>query len=338
MSYAQVSIETRLDSSYILIGEQVHLTATVSLDKKQKAIFPEFENGYLIEGVEVLERSKIDTILLNEGKRMQLTRSYTITAFDSALYYLPPFSLTIDGKEYSSTDNLGLKVTTYPIDSADVNNIFPPHIVVEGEFKWSPFLLSISLLIWIGLIILVLLLCKLSNKKPMTKKIVIPPPIPPHKKAMEAIKEFKENFRDTLNEKTYYIYLTNILRTYIEERFHINAHEMTSSEIILMLQKQTDTKLLEIKDVLTTADLVKFAKYQTTLIEKDKNLANVLKFIDTTQQIDVAQPKPIIIEQNIGEARQKRIRIFYMLSTTILALSIIGTMVYLIGETFKTFF
>ena len=105
-----------------------------------------------------------------------------------------------------------------------------------------------------------------------------------------------------------------------------------------MLQKQTDTKLLEIKDVLTTADLVKFAKYQTTLIEKDKNLANVLGFIDTTQQIDVAQPKPIVIEQHIGEARQKRIRIFYMLSTTILALSIIGTMVYLIGETFKTFF
>lgn len=338
LSHAQVSIETQLDSSYILIGEQVHLTATVSLDKKQKATFPEFENGYLIDGVEVLERSKIDTVFLNEGKRMQLTRSYTITAFDSALYYLPPFTVSIDGKEFSSSDNLGLKVSTIPIDTADVNNIFPPHIVVEGKFNWSPYLLSIAISIWIGLIIMVFLLCKLSNKKPITKKIIIPPPIPPHKKAMEAIKDFKENFRETLNEKTYYIYLTNILRTYIEERFHINAHEMTSSEIILMLQKQTDINLFEIKEVLTTADLVKFAKYQTSIIEKDKNLANVLDFVNITQQQEQVQAKPIVVEQHIGEEKEKKIRIVYILSSIILSFSIIGGMLYLIKETFKTFF
>ena len=47
LSHAQISIETKLDSSYILIGEQVHLTASISLDSNQKAVFPEFENGYL---------------------------------------------------------------------------------------------------------------------------------------------------------------------------------------------------------------------------------------------------------------------------------------------------
>ena len=128
LSHAQISIETKLDSSYILIGEQVHLSASISLDSNQKAIFPEYENGYLTDGVEVLERSNIDTILLNEGKRMQLTRNYTLTAFDSALYYLPPIKILVDEKEYSSSERLGLKVNTIPIDSIDPNNIFPPHI------------------------------------------------------------------------------------------------------------------------------------------------------------------------------------------------------------------
>ena len=337
LSHAQISIETKLDSSYILIGEQVHLTASISLDSNQKAVFPEFENGYLTDGVEVLDRSNIDTILLNEGKRLQLTRNYTLTAFDSALYYLPPIKILVDEKEYSSSERLGLKVNTIPIDSIDPNNIYPPHIVVESKYKWVPRLLLISISLWIGLIAIILLSCKLSNKKTMTKRVVLPPPTPPHKVAIEAINKLKADPKVQENEKEYYTHLTDILRTYIQDRFKINALEMTSSEIINMLQEHTPNEIEEIRMVLNTADLVKFAKYQTTLSENDRNLGSIVEFVSLTQQ-ENQEEKPIIIEQNIEEKKQKQIRIVQYTTTATLSLLVLLTMIYLIKEILYTYF
>ena len=337
LSHAQISIETKLDSSYILIGEQVHLSASISLDSNQKAIFPEYENGYLTDGVEVLERSNIDTILLNEGKRMQLTRNYTLTAFDSALYYLPPIKILVDEKEYSSSERLGLKVNTIPIDSIDPNNIFPPHIVVESKFKWVPRLLLISISLWIGLIAVTLLFCRLSNKKAMTKRVILPPPAPPHKLAIEAINKLKANSKAQEDEKEYYIHLTDILRTYIQNRFKINALEMTSSEIINMLQEYTPNEIEEIRTVLNTADLVKFAKYQTTLSENDKNLVSIVEFVSSTQQ-ENPEEKPIVIEQNVEEKKQKQIRMIQYTATAALSLVIVLTTIYLIKEILYTYF
>ena len=43
-----------------------------------------------------------DTTFLNEGKRLEIQQKYTITAWDSSFYYLPPFEVKVDGKEYKS--------------------------------------------------------------------------------------------------------------------------------------------------------------------------------------------------------------------------------------------
>ena len=63
--------------------------------------------------------------------------------------------------------------------------------------------------------------------------------------------------------KAYQTELTRIIRQYLENRFDINALEMTSDDIVHHLKKKTtvsDSQQGKVKDILQIADLVKFAK------------------------------------------------------------------------------
>ena len=54
--------------------------------------------------------------MLNDGKRMLIKQEYTITSFDSALYYLPPFEVMVNGESYRSKA-LAVKVYSIPVDT-----------------------------------------------------------------------------------------------------------------------------------------------------------------------------------------------------------------------------
>ena len=90
-------------------------------------------------------------------------------------------------------------------------------------------------------------------------------------------------------------------------------------------------------ELLKTADLVKFAKYQTTLSENDKNLVSIVEFVSSTQQED-PEEKPIVIEQNVEEKKQKQIRMIQYTATAALSLVIVLTTIYLIKEILYTYF
>ena len=84
--WSQVTIDQKIDTMQILIGEQTKLTLSVTLDEKHhKVSFPKFERSqYITPGVEVLECSNIDTLgvednLINTASLIRLlhsTRNY----------------------------------------------------------------------------------------------------------------------------------------------------------------------------------------------------------------------------------------------------------------------
>ena len=88
----QVTVDASIDSLQLLIGEQAKVKLEISMDAKQKLQLP-FLRDTLVKGVEILDIAKPDTQMLNDGKRMLIKQEYTITSFDSALYYLPPFEV-----------------------------------------------------------------------------------------------------------------------------------------------------------------------------------------------------------------------------------------------------
>ena len=84
-----VTVDAKIDSLQILIGEQARIRLQVSFNAKQKAIFPIYTDT-LIKGVDIVEIAKPDTQYLNNKERLLITQEYIITSFDSALLLIPP--------------------------------------------------------------------------------------------------------------------------------------------------------------------------------------------------------------------------------------------------------
>ena len=97
--------------------------------------------------------------------------------------------------------------------------------------------------------------------------------------------------------------------------------EMTSSEIIEKLMATQDQKALdELRELFTTADLVKFAKYSTLINENDKNLVSAIDFINQTKLENV--PTEETVKPQLSEADQRSIKTRRVLKVVITALLI----------------
>lgn len=125
-----VTVDASIDSLQILIGEQAKVKLEVSLDANKRAIFPAFRDT-LVTGVEIVDIAKPDTQLLNDGKRALITQEYTVTSFDSALYYLPPMEVMVDNQTYRSKA-LALKVYSVPVDTLHPDQFFGPKTIMKA--------------------------------------------------------------------------------------------------------------------------------------------------------------------------------------------------------------
>ena len=101
----EIVVDTKLDSTAILIGQQVRMTTRVACKKGDRVIFPEYKNGYVTQGLEMLQAGNIDTAETDDGKRWELTRKYTLTAFDSAVYVIPKTEIEVNGRKYLSKND-----------------------------------------------------------------------------------------------------------------------------------------------------------------------------------------------------------------------------------------
>lgn len=327
---AQVVVQAHADTASILIGEQIDIKVTCSVNAKQQVQFPYFQpKQELVKGVEVVGNGRVDTLLLNDGKRMELSRRYTITSFDSAVYRIPPFKVTVDGKEYASRGNIGLKVSTVPVDTVHVDQFNGPHDVIDQPFEWSWELILLALLCVVLLVCITAMAVRLADPRLITRRVVINPPVPAHVKAMNSIEQIKKQPTD--NVKEYYTNLTEALRTYIEDRFKFNAREMTTAEIIDKLcETNNEAALNELKNVLLTADLVKFAKHSTSLSEQDRNLVQALDYVQTTQLPPEALPKPKIETVSLSNKQQLLWRNVMRVATVVLSVVTLALFAYCI--------
>lgn len=307
---AQVSVKMQLDTADILIGEQVQLTTVVDVAKGKKVGYPPIEErGTVTPGVEVVGVGKIDTAEINGGKRWVLTRKYMITSFDSALYYIPPFAVTVDGKTYQSASRVGLKVNTVPVDTTHVEKFNGPVGVVDADFEWNPWF--VALLLWFVLSLVLIYLWRNKRKKGETilKKVVIPAKLPAHNKALEKIEQLKLKYADKEEEiQSYYDGLTEALREYIQERFGVSTWEMTSREIIAALtENQSAAANRELQEILQTADIVKFANQKVGTNEQGRNLMQAIDYIQETKDTAVPEEevKVVMVEDKAANRKQR---------------------------------
>lgn len=324
---AQVTVEARIDSLQMLVGEQTGITLDVSCDAKANVEMPVLQRGQqLAPGVELVEMTAADTTKLDDGRRMQVSRKYIVTAWDSSFYYIPPMKVRVNGKDYE-TKNLALKVYTLDVDTVHVDQFFGPKDVMNAPFSWDDW----KPVIWCFILFLLLCGCigylvhALRTGKPLIRIIRRKRKEPAHKVALNEIERIKtERTWAQEDSKEYYTQLTDTLRTYIQERYGFSAMEMTSGEIIERLTQENDEEALaELRELFQTADLVKFAKWTTLINENDANLMTALEYINQTkQEEDPNQPQEEIIVT--PEAKRQRVSIWAM-RITIAVASVVAT-------------
>ncbi len=307
---AQVVVNARIDSLQLFVGEQTGITLDVTVDASQRVQLPDLQRGQqLVPNVEVVGALPTDTALLNEGKRMQLTRKYVVTAWDSALYYLPPLEVIVDTTVYK-TKSLALKVYTVDVDTLHLDRYCGPKAEMEPSFAWADWRLLVwsSLAVALLVALAIMLYVSLRTGTPIIRIVRRKPKAPAHEVALQEINKIKQE-RTWKQEdgKEYYTLLTDALRTYIQDRYGFSAMEMTSGEIIERLVQENDEEALdELRSLFQTADLVKFAKHLPQINENDANLMTALQYIQQTKQ----EPDPEELQEKVEiTPEQKRDRL-----------------------------
>jgi len=291
---SQIQVHAVLDSNKIRVGEQVKLDLYLTYDaSKQKTIdvlWPEIEDTIRKE-IEVLSVSKIDTTIPNKNQPtiLQQRVQLTITSFDSGYYAIPPFKFILNNDTSNPllTEALLLEVHTVPTDTAlaNVKDIKPPF---DEPFDWKWYLpYAYWGLAILAAIILIIIIIKKWKKKPVEIIIEEKPKIPAHITALQTLQKIKEEAIWKENKvKEYYSEIADAIRLYIEERFNVNALELTSDEIIKVFKTQVvdSESKLKLSQILTLSDFVKFAKQIPIEAEHTLTLNNAFDFVNGTKR------------------------------------------------------
>ena len=293
-----VVVEAAMDSSVLWMGEQTLIHLSLTQDAGVTVIPPQIESpGVLTEGVEVVDLSQPDTTRLNNN-RLQIKQEVLVTSFDSGFYYIPPFKYVIEEDTFA-TESLSLKIVPVDVpeeataaDVKDIKNVVaPPFVLWDFVPAW--------LLILIVAVVLIAVAVYFVARYYKQRKVeaAIPPEkrIPPYELAMQELKQLRESkLWQQGQEKQYYTRLVDILREYIDSRFGINAMEMTSSQILAALQRNKDTKEVNkyLKEILSMADFVKFAKMRPMPDDNERVMHRAVDFVELTRpqsQADAAE-------------------------------------------------
>jgi hypothetical protein len=135
-------------------------------------------------------------------------------------------------------------------------------------------------------IAIIFIVRKISRKG--TKSIEIVPSEPAEVIALRQLEQLRvEKPWIQKPVKLYYISLTDILRHYIERRYHIMALEQTTDEILMDLKKSGSkaNNLEKLASILKLADLVKFAKLIPDEVENGIQIEEAIGFVKNTTPV-----------------------------------------------------
>jgi len=302
----RIKATASLDSTNILIGDQVKLFLEIDHPKNINVEFPQVPDT-ILERIEVLDRSFIDTFNLEDESFQKQIQSFKITCFDSGSYRIPPywFKIDINGRTDSIPSNgVTLNVHTIPVDTTmGPTDIKMPYGAPVTLKEVIPYILGIIL---IGAIIF-FIVYSIKRKKANKPLFSLPqkPKEPAHVIALRELDRIKnEKIWQKGKVKKFYSDVTGVLRKYIENRFEIQAMEKTSAETLDAFRYRRDLisekSLNNLSQILNLADLVKFAKYQPLPDDNNISLVNAYFFVNETKK-EEKKEIPDIDQKEEGE-------------------------------------
>lgn len=285
-------------------------------------IADQFEYGFKLEGVEpgtglamsdfstisndtltLVRNWQIDTLKTNKKTGvLDIKASVLLSPFEEGDYHLPPVVVlrTIDNQVdtlvFDAPEPIAVK--TMPVDTATfVIHDIKAQMTYPLTFREiAPWVAGGILLIAVIIAIILYIRKKMaqrSEEQEITQEAAY----------IVALRELEKYRGDKLwvadKQKTYYSGITDILKTYIDNSFKIDAPEMTTAELFRELQaKDIDQNLYkELKDFFELADFVKFAKYIASDEDNAKALPLAVRFVTTTYQTNLEADQKALEEE-----------------------------------------
>jgi len=286
-----------VDTNQGLIGDWFQLTLKVAHDSSIRVSWPII--GDTVGKLEVIKRSKIETQTpdLSQGLMVIKKQFITLTAYDSGSYLIPPFNFQYHQADGSidSVYTSQQMITIFSVKTDTTQPIKDIKAPLKLPFTWEealPYIIGGAILIALAYLIYYWI------KRRKKKTVVIPPKKikPAHIITLEKLKRLEEaKLWHQGKVKLYYIRLSDIIREYIENRFEVLAMESTTEEILEMLEDLSIAKKIKEKlyQLLTLADLVKFAKAKPLPLEHENSLQNAYAFVKDTPVQEVEEKEEV---------------------------------------------
>jgi hypothetical protein len=281
------------DKTEIRIGDQVKATILLDLGNGKELlntdhIWPDSMKGIVV----------VDGPSWNRDKPESTTATWSVALFDTGVVNIPSLPLVIQQQgtiDTVFTNSFTVKVLPVEPDSTGLSGIKD---IYEQPFNPGYYKKYIPHFIGALLLIAALVFWLRQRKSRRVAPEVVAIPLLPHEWAAKALDELAERKLWQRGEiKEHYTHLTDILREYLERRFAIHAREQTSDEILIQLRKQhlSNSLLTDTEELLSVADLIKFAKADPGMDIHAATIERVRKFVIETipafQQDQVEQAK-----------------------------------------------
>lgn len=284
-------VSAAIDSTTLFIGDQTDLHLRATCEVGEQVQLPVVAED-LIPGIEVVDRTIIDTTTLDDG-RVQYNQYLTLTSFQDSLFYIEPLPF-VSGDDTLWSESLMLNVVQpFEMDSTDmaitdIKGIYKAPIWWWGILRWVLLALAIAGIGIGGYYLITYLRSRYGDK---AEEVVATEPLRPAEEValekLDAIREQK--IWQAGQVKEYHTQLTDVVREYIARRFDVSSTEQTSDETLramrLLLNEQKDL-YEQLRKMLSLADLVKFAKWTTTPDENEKSLRDAYTFVKETTPVE----------------------------------------------------
>lgn len=256
---AQTDASIVLDTFQFKLAEEVKIKLIVNSEPNVKIDFPS-KNSF--RPFEIINQSDIDTVL--SDNRLTYIKNYSLIIFDSGTYYIPKQKLLINDKPFY-TDSVKVVVNDVVVDTVE-QSLYPIKTILTVKKNkhgwWKPLLISFFILSFITILIYFLRKIYLNLSSELNS-------LPPFESAIKALKNLEnKQLNNQDSYKHYYSEITEIVRKYLYNEINIDALESTSNQLLKKLELLNDAGTLKLskktisslKEVLTNADLVKFAR------------------------------------------------------------------------------
>ena len=251
-------IRTELDTALVSVGDRMNFTVRVEHDPAAVVVWPD---SFDLGSVEVLEAELLPPA--NEGERTVTSARFVLAAFELGDLEIPSVDILLETPDGSSTV---LSTNPYLITVQSVG------LDEGGDIRdiRGPLGIPLSVIYVLPWILLVMLLGGLASwlwtrRKPVEvsprRSVVIPRF--PHEDAYDALDRLEASGLVERGEiKEYHILASEIIRTYVEGRFGVDALELTTGEVVEGLRSEglADEAIRTFSRFADHCDLVKFAK------------------------------------------------------------------------------